>query len=126
MAGFQAFFAQYRTAFMLIILILAAYFFMIRPQKKQRKEREEMMSGMKIGDEVMTAGGFYGIIYAIDDDNVVLEMLPDFNKLMVRRASIVKVITAEEAEANRIEEVDDFELDAADYELPEETEGEDS
>ena len=99
MEALTNFFAQYRTVILLILLIVVVYFLMIRPQRKQQKARDEQIKAMKVGTEVMTAGGFYGIIYAIDDENVVLEMLPDYNKLMIRKASIVKFITAEAAAA---------------------------
>ena len=91
----------------IIVLALFMYFVLIRPQNKQQKKMREMLDSMKIGDEVLTAGGFYGIIYAIDDENVVLEMLPDFNKLMIRKNSIVKVITAEEQFEDSPEEMDE-------------------
>lgn len=79
-----------------IILAVFLYFVMIRPQSKRQKKVNDMLANMKIGDEVMTAGGFYGIINALDDENVVLELLPDFHKVMIRKQSIVKVITPQE------------------------------
>ncbi|SDX50992.1 preprotein translocase subunit YajC [Eubacterium barkeri] len=82
----------------IVILAVFVYFVLIRPQSKQQKQVKDMLGSMKVGDEVMTAGGFYGIVFAIDDENVVLEMLPDFNKAMIRKASIVKVITADDVE----------------------------
>ncbi|MCH4072605.1 preprotein translocase subunit YajC [Pseudoramibacter sp.] len=82
-----------------IILAVFLYFLMIRPQRKRQKQMEDMHTGMKIGDEVLTAGGFYGIISALDDKNVVLEMLPDFHKMMIRKESIVRVIKADDVEA---------------------------
>ena len=91
----------------IIVLALFMYFVLIRPQNKQQKKMKEMLDSMKIGDEVLTAGGFYGIIYAIDDENVVLEMLPDFNKLMIRKNSIVKVITADDKFEDSPEEMDE-------------------
>ena len=45
-----------------IILAVFLYFVMIRPQSKRQKKVNDMLANMKIGDEVMTAGGFYGII----------------------------------------------------------------
>lgn len=81
----------------LILIIAIFYFFMIRPQSKQQKELQEMRDNIKPGDEVVTIGGFYGIVYAIDEKNVVLEMLPDFNKAMVVKSAISRVITAEES-----------------------------
>ncbi|MDD2414116.1 MAG: preprotein translocase subunit YajC [Eubacteriaceae bacterium] len=101
---------------LLPIVILAAflYFVLIRPQSKQQKKMNTMLDHMKIGDEVMTAGGFYGIVNAMDDENVVLEMLPDFNKAMIKKTSIVKMITpeAEESDDDKEETEDKEEVKA--------------
>ena len=111
----------------LILLIVAMYFLLIRPQSKQRKKIEEQRNNMKIGDEVVTAGGFYGIISAIDDENVVLEMLPDFHKLMIRKASIVQVVTpAEEAKDNIDDDDDAPEVETVEAEPVEASKGEDT
>ncbi|MCL2121039.1 MAG: preprotein translocase subunit YajC [Clostridiales bacterium] len=50
------------------------YFMMIRPQRKQQKARTQMMSDLKRGDRVVTIGGIHGIIRAIRDDRVTLEI----------------------------------------------------
>ena len=83
----------------IIILLALMYLLILRPSMKRNKETQNYVDTMEVGDEVMTAGGFYGLVYAIDDENVVLEMLPDYNKLMIRKSSIVKFITAEAAAA---------------------------
>ncbi len=106
----------------IVILAVFIYFVLIRPQSKQQKQVKDMLGSMKVGDEVMTAGGFYGIVFAIDDENVVLEMLPDFNKAMIRKASIVKVITADDVEEiedvpEELDEVaEDTKVEDADFE----------
>ncbi|SEA51025.1 preprotein translocase subunit YajC [Eubacterium aggregans] len=106
----------------IVILAVFVYFVLIRPQSKQQKQVKDMLRSMKVGDEVMTAGGFYGIVFAIDDENVVLEMLPDFNKAMIRKASIVKVITADDVEEiedvpEELDEVaEDTKVEDADFE----------
>ncbi|MCL2166341.1 MAG: preprotein translocase subunit YajC [Clostridiales bacterium] len=50
------------------------YFMMIRPQSKQRKARAQMMTELKRGDRVVTIGGIHGIIRAIRDERVTLEI----------------------------------------------------
>lgn len=81
-----------------VILFVFLYFVMIRPQRKQQKKLQDQRDSMRIGDEVLTAGGFYGVISAIDDENVVIELLPDFQKAMIRKQSIVKVLRPEDEE----------------------------
>lgn len=84
----------------IILMGLFFYFFIIRPQSKQRKQIEDMHAALSVGDEVQTYSGFYGIIYAIDDENVVLEMLPDFTKLMISKAAISKIITSDDIQSD--------------------------
>ena len=111
----------------LILLIVAFYFLLIRPQNKQQKQLQEMRNNMKPGDEIITIGGFYGIVYAVDDKNVVLEMLPDFQKLMVSKTAISRVITEEESvmdkgENTEVEETPDeitAQDDVVEVEMPE-------
>lgn len=88
----------FSTILPLIILFVFFFFLVIRPQQKRQKKMEEERSKLQIGDEVVTHSGFYGIVSAIDDKNVVLELLPDFNKAMVVRQAIAHVITKDEAE----------------------------
>ena len=88
----------------LILIVVVFYFMIIRPQNKQRKEVQTMRDNMKPGDEIVTIGGFYGIIYAIDDENIVVEMLPDFHKAMIVKGAVSKVITKDEDDSEEIEE----------------------
>ncbi len=57
----------------LIIMIAVFYFLLIRPQKKKEKELKNMLSSLKVSDEVATIGGIHGKIVRIKDDLFVLE-----------------------------------------------------
>src|ERR1700722_3235189 len=41
------------------------YFILLRPQQQQKKKLEELMLGVKKGDEVVTAGGIVGDVIFI-------------------------------------------------------------
>ena len=63
------------TAFIpLILMFVIFYFLLIRPQQKKTKEHREMISNLRKGDRVITAGGIYGRITGIDDTTVTLEI----------------------------------------------------
>ena len=91
----------------LILVLVFFYFFILRPQNKQKKEIQEMRSSMKPGDEIITIGGFYGIVYAIGEENVTIALLPDYNKALISKAAISKVVVS--ADAVAAAEEDDFE-----------------
>lgn len=98
----------------LILVLVFFYFFILRPQNKQKKEIEEMRSSMKPGDEIITIGGFYGIIYAIGAENVTIELLPDYNKALISKSAISKVVVSADAvvaEEEVFEEVDEELID---------------
>jgi len=69
------------------IMILIFYFLLIRPQQKQEKERQEMLNRLKKGDTVITSGGLIGMINAVDDKEVQVE-IADKVKVRVAREDV--------------------------------------
>ncbi|MGE4293808.1 MAG: preprotein translocase subunit YajC [Desulfovibrio sp.] len=59
---------------MLVLMFAIFYFLLIRPQQKKAKQHKEMLAAMKVGDKVMTGGGFYGRITEIDQDILTVEI----------------------------------------------------
>ncbi len=51
-----------------LIIIGGMMFFMTRSQKKQQNQRKEVLNSMKLGDEVVTIGGLYGIVHELNTD----------------------------------------------------------
>ena len=75
------------ASFLPIILMFAVfYFLLIRPQQKRTKEHKNMLSALKRGDEVITAGGIFGRIHEIGDDYAILDV--GGTKMKVLRSSI--------------------------------------
>lgn len=59
-------------AFLPFVLIFVLFYFLIlRPQQKQTRKKEEMLKSLKRGDNVITAGGIYGKIMNISEDDIV-------------------------------------------------------
>lgn len=59
---------------MMVAIFAIMYFFMIRPQNKKQKEIMNFRKNLEIGQEVISAGGIYGKVKAIEDNVVVLEI----------------------------------------------------
>jgi preprotein translocase subunit YajC len=49
------------------------YFLVILPQKKQRQQVQEMITQLKINDEVVTNGGVIGKIKEIKDTSFIIQ-----------------------------------------------------
>jgi len=58
----------------LVALFAIMYFLMIRPRQKQQKQHEEMMKELRVGDNVIIAGGIYGQIERLGEDTVILKL----------------------------------------------------
>ncbi|MCA1960081.1 MAG: preprotein translocase subunit YajC [Desulfomonile sp.] len=81
-------------SFLPMILIFAVfYLLLIRPQQKKAKEHRTLLENLKKGDSVMTQGGLYGKIAAIDGQVVVLE-IADKVRVKVSRAHIAGLAEA--------------------------------
>jgi preprotein translocase subunit YajC len=58
----------------IVLLFAMMYFVMIRPQRKRQKEHQDFVEQLHRGDRVITAGGIYGEIESVSEDNVVLRI----------------------------------------------------
>jgi preprotein translocase subunit YajC len=75
----------------LILIFVIMYFLLIRPQQKKVKEHQAMISALRRGDEVVTAGGLIGKITKVKDDAEVEVELVTGMKVRVVRATIAQV-----------------------------------
>ena len=55
-------------------IFLVFYFFIIRPQSQKQKEIQKKVEGMKKGDKVVTSSGLVGVLNAIEEDSVLIEV----------------------------------------------------
>jgi preprotein translocase subunit YajC len=78
-----------------LLLIPVLYLVMIRPQQRRQKQWQEMLSSIKAGDRVTTAGGIRGIILSIKDDVIIIRVAPDNLKLEIAKNAIASVTTQE-------------------------------
>jgi preprotein translocase subunit YajC len=72
--------------FIIIIAFLLLYLIVVRPQKRRQNEQRQMMSELRVGDEVLTAGGIYGTVSELEDDLVTVEIAPSTEVKVSRRA----------------------------------------
>jgi preprotein translocase subunit YajC len=70
----------------LVALALLFWLFILRPQRRRSREQAALWEGLETGTEVVTTGGIYGRITALDDESVQLEVAPDTVLRVDRRA----------------------------------------
>ncbi|HEY7399976.1 MAG TPA: preprotein translocase subunit YajC [Actinomycetota bacterium] len=98
------------VAFLPLILMGGVlYFIMIRPQKRQRQAQQALLNSLEVGDEVMTAGGIFGTIVDIDEDEDVLtvEVAPGMNLRMIRAGISRKLVEDDYEDDDAYDDEDD-------------------
>ncbi len=72
---------------MLVAFAAIFYFLLVRPQRRRQKEHRDLLSSLKRGDRVVTAGGIYGTIEDMTEDSVTLVV--EEGKIRLAKGSIV-------------------------------------
>lgn len=70
----------------LILIFVVFYFLLIRPQQKQAKQHQAFLSELKKGHKVVTKGGLHGVITAVADTVITLEIAKDVSVKVSRDA----------------------------------------
>jgi preprotein translocase subunit YajC len=78
------------VAFLPMIAIFAIfYFILIAPMRKRQKKTQAMLAALKKGDAVITSGGIYGRIAAIDEStSAVILQVTDQVKIKIARNAV--------------------------------------
>lgn len=96
--------------FLLIILaFVVLYLIVIRPQKRRQLQQKELLNELQVGDEVLTAGGIYGTIRHLEEERVTVEIAPQLEVEVARRAIAGVTVEPEPEEDDEPEEAEEAE-----------------
>ena len=70
----------------IIPMFLIMYMLLIRPQQKRVREQQALQRAVEVGDEVITTSGIYGIITAMEDEDMWIEVADGVEIRMARGA----------------------------------------
>ena len=76
----------------LILIFVVFYFLLIRPQQKRVKQHKEMVSSLKVGNQIITSGGMLAKIVKVDDNNFITIAISDGVNVKVKRDTITEVM----------------------------------
>jgi preprotein translocase subunit YajC len=84
----------------LAAMLTILWLLLIRPQRRRQAAHAQLLSRLEVGDEVLTAGGVYGRVTRVGDEDLTLEIAPGTSVRVDRRAvaSVVPSEAASEAE----------------------------
>ena len=76
----------------LAIIMVIFYVLLIMPAQRRQKKTQSMLSALKTGDKVVTTGGLYGTIVALDGDAIQLR-IADQVRVRVARSAVASLQT---------------------------------
>ena len=85
----------------LILIFVIFYFLLIRPQQKKMKVHKEMLSKIKRGDDILTAGGVYCKVSRVIDENKIEAELSNNVKIIISKPTISNVINNSSDTSNK-------------------------
>ena len=71
--------------FIIVILILM-WFLLIRPQRRRQVESQRLLDSLSVGQEIVTAGGLYGTITELEEDEARVEIAEGIEVRVAKRA----------------------------------------
>jgi preprotein translocase subunit YajC len=88
--------------FIIAILILM-WFLLIRPQRRRQLDSQRLLDSLTVGQEIVTAGGLYGTITALEDDEARVE-IADGVEVRVAKRAIAGVLSEDEEHPDELTE----------------------
>jgi preprotein translocase subunit YajC len=86
-------------ALIVIVVVFAAFWLiLVRPQRRRTNEQEALIASLEEGDEIVSAGGLYGVITEIEGDELHVEIADGLVVRMARNAVVGLVERDEEDE----------------------------
>ncbi len=91
--------------FILVILVLfLVWLMLVRPQRRRQLAQQAMIEHLRVGDEVLTAGGIFATVLRIDEDEVTVELSPGAEARVAKRA--IAAVMPDEEDTPDLDEVE--------------------
>jgi preprotein translocase subunit YajC len=97
----------------LLLTFALMWVLLIRPQQRRMRQHQEIVSSLRPGDEIVTAGGIYGTVQAIDEEKMTLEVAPGIVIRVLRAAVSQRVGPDDETPYEDTDDLDESTSDTA-------------
>jgi len=101
--------SQYPQLLFIAVIIGVFYFLVIKPQQKRAKQQKEMVSAIKVGDEIVTIGGIFGTV--VESGERLRIRVASGAELEIAKQAVGQVVPAKEA-SDEVEAEDSKDADA--------------
>src|SRR5919109_2183840 len=96
--------SQFPFFISLALMVAIFYFLLIRPQQKRARQQRELVGSLAVGDEVVTIGGMFGTIQAMDEESVTLDVGSGTRVRFLKQAVARKFVREDVGEQEASEE----------------------
>ena len=86
----------------LVLMFLLMWLLLVRPQQRRVRHHQQLVSSLRVGDEVVTYGGIYGTVTSVDDEAMTLEIAPGVVVRALRSAVNQRVGSPDEDDADAV------------------------
>ena len=86
----------------ILVLLVGMWFLLIRPQRRRQMEARRLVQSLAVGKEIVTAGGLYGTITSLDDDEARVKIADGVEVRVAKRA--IAGVLSEDEEPKELEE----------------------
>jgi len=75
---------------LIVIVVLFALFWLllVRPQRRRTQEQTELIDSLEVGDQIVSAGGVYGVIKELQGETLHVEIADGLVVRMARNAVV--------------------------------------
>jgi preprotein translocase subunit YajC len=81
----------------IVVLLVLLWVVMIRPQRRRQVQQAQTLANLAVGDEILTAGGLYGRVEEVGEEEVTVEIAPGTSVRVAKRA-VAAIVSEDEAE----------------------------
>jgi len=92
---------MFQSLLPIFLIIIVFYFLLIRPQQKKVKQHREMVSALRRGDKIVTAGGLVGTVTKVVNESEAMVELAEGVRVRVMRHTIQDVLSNTEAASGK-------------------------
>jgi len=87
----------------IVVLFALFWFLLVRPQRRRSTEQVALIASLEVGDEIVSAGGLYGVITEMDGEELRVEISDGLVVRMARNA-VVGIVEDDEEDAGEPED----------------------
>jgi preprotein translocase subunit YajC len=95
----------------LLLTFLLMWALLIRPQQRRMRQHQSVVASLRPGDEIVTAGGIYGIVTEVDSEAMMVEVAPGIELRVLRQAVSQRVTPTDGDEGDEEDDEEDDDED---------------